>query len=92
MSGTRQPSLQELISRRYVRDRGCLRKLVAHSALYRQLQSGTPKLHSPPSNKPPAPPRLVKEDTALDMLIESLILDDLNEEQGAMSRARSEHE
>jgi hypothetical protein len=37
-------------------------------------------------------PRLIEEDTALDMLIEKLILDDLNEEQEAMSRASSERE
>ena len=92
MSGMEQHPLQELIARRYVQDRDCPRKLVAHVALYKRLQSGAAKPHHTPRNKPSVPPRLIEEDTAIDMLIEKLILDDLNEEQEAMSRASSERE
>ena len=92
MSGMEQHPLQELIARRYIQDRDCPRKLVAHVALYKRLQSGAVKPHHEPRNKPSVPPRLIEEDTALDMLIEKLILDDLNEEQETMSRASSERE
>jgi hypothetical protein len=92
MSGMEQRPLQEPIARRYVQDRDCPRKLVAHVTLYKRLQSGAAKPHHEPRNKPSVPPRLIEEDTALDMLIEKLILDDLNEEQEAMSRASSERE
>jgi hypothetical protein len=92
MSGMEQHPLQELIARRYVQDRDCPRKLVAHVALYKRLQLGAAKPHNAPRNKPSVPPRLIEEDTALDMLIEKLILDDLNEEQETMSRASSERE
>ena len=78
--------------RRYVQDRDCLRKLVAHVALYKRLQSGAAKPHHTPTNKPSVPPRLIEEDIAIDMLIEKLILDDLHEEQETMSRASSERE
>jgi hypothetical protein len=83
MSGMEQHPLQELIARRYVQDRDCPRKLVAHVALYKRLQSGAAKPHHTPRNKPSVPPRLIEEDTALD---------DLNEEQETMSRASSERE
>ena len=92
MSGMEQHPLQELIARRYIQDRDCPRKLVAHVALYKRLQSGAAKPHHTPRNKPSVPPRLIEEDTAIDMLIEKLILDDLHEEQETMSRASSERE
>ena len=92
MSDMKQNPLQELIARRYVQDRDCLRKLVAHVALYKRLQPGAAKPHSPPRKKPSVPPRLIKENNALDMLIEKLILDDINEGQETISRASWERE
>jgi hypothetical protein len=81
MLRVRQPSLRGVVHRQ-VRDRDCLRRLVAHNALHKQLKSRKWKPPSPPiDRRRRAPAGLTREDTTLGLLIEKLILDDLAEQE-----------
>jgi hypothetical protein len=89
--------LSSLVAQRCNRERGCLRKLVAHKALHEQLRScpGTPRATPLESNQLPSHPidksqywfKASEEDTELALIMERLILDDLKEQERLNSSA-----
>jgi hypothetical protein len=81
MFGVRQPSIRGVVHKQ-VRDSDCLRRLVAHNALRKQLKSRKWKPPSPSiDRRRRASAGLTREHTALGLLIEKLILDDLAEQE-----------
>jgi hypothetical protein len=90
------PSL-EYISYRCSGEKNCLRKCVAHKALLQQIQMWLYKLEMASSTYSysldlydqvlPSLPCTIEEDTALDLMIDKLILDDLEEQDRLNSGA-----